>query len=216
MIERFERPLTMDERSGLEGRLARLRAEPASTFLKTAVSSVVVCAGFCALTLLASDAPRTVVLAFWGVLAAIFTVWIGIGGGRAARRQATWVQQALGYDRARVVRIQSSRVVEFEEIEDEGACFAFEVNPGQVVFILGQEFYADDSFPNSDLSIVDLLAPNGMAVDMLLLKEGRKLEPVRQIDAATKDVLEIPEHLETVAADLDHVEHVLPRTGPRR
>ena len=68
------------------------------------------------------------------------------------------LENALRTNRARAIRVQSERVVEFEEQEDEGACYAFEHDAASVVFIVDQEFYEDDDFPNSDFSMIEILA----------------------------------------------------------
>src|SRR6185369_9499 len=94
--------------------------------------------------------------------------------------------------------------------EDEGACYAFEQGPDTSLFVVGQEFYEDDDFPNTDFSIVDLLGTSGLPVDTILQKDGQKLAPERVIGAAVKNRLRLPEHLTVLAAPLDRVEEALP------
>ena len=86
------------------------------------------------------------------------------------------------------------------EVEDEGACYAFDDDGTSTIFITGQEFYEDDDFPNCHFSMIEILGTNGMVVDVLLLKRGRKLTPERVIPASVKDALELPAHLEVVPA----------------
>jgi hypothetical protein len=57
--------------------------------------------------------------------------------------------------RARHPRAVGTHRREFEEQEDEGAFYAFEHDAASVVFIVDQEFYGDDDFPNSDFSMLD-------------------------------------------------------------
>ena len=178
--------------------------------LKSALASVAVCGVLAALTLLASDAPRPVILGFWAAIAALLSVWIGLAERRRLRQKAASLAAGLHADRVRGIRIQSPRVVEFEEIEDEGACFAFEVGPNRVVFIHGQQFYATDAFPNSDFSIIEVLDPNGAVVDELFSAKGSHLAPIRMIDRQTKARLELPGHLEVASVSLDHLEDQLP------
>jgi hypothetical protein len=78
-----------------------------------------------------------------------------------------------------------------------------------VIFVQGQEFYADDDFPNTDFLIVDVLGPGKVVVDTLITRDGAKLEPERRIGREVKDRLTIPEHLEVIEADLAHLESVL-------
>jgi hypothetical protein len=102
------------------------------------------------------------------------------------------LEDALCINRARVIRVQSERVVEFEEEEDEGACHAFGHDAASVVFIVGQEFYEDDDFPNSDFSMIETLGSRGTPVDIWLEKTGRKLTPDRVVSANVKWTLELP------------------------
>jgi hypothetical protein len=198
------------ERQGLLVRLAAARRETRLALLKTSAASVIVCGVLALLTLAASDAPRSVIIAFWSALAVLFALWIGLPWHRTMRQQVVWLDDALVANRARVTRITSDRVVEFAEEEDEGACYAFEHGPGAVVFVVGQEFYEDFDFPNSDFSLVELLGSHGRPVDTLLNKTGQRLLPERVIPASTKWQLEIPEHLTVVDAPLDRVEEFLP------
>ena len=158
---------------------------------------------------MASDAPRLVVLAFWAGLGAVFTIWIGLPQRKLMRSQIPVLEDALRTNRVHEIRVQSTRVVEFEEEEDEGSCYAFETDPGSIIFIVGQEFYEDDDFPNSDFSMIEILGQRGRPVDVLLTKRGRKLVPVRVIPAAMKNRLELPEHLTEVRVSLESVEAAL-------
>jgi hypothetical protein len=76
---------------------------------------------------------------------------------------------------------------------------------------VGQEFYEDDDFPNSDFSIIYLLGTHGRPVDFTLVKTGRKLVRTRVVPADTKRLVQVPDHLSVVGAPLDRVEAALPR-----
>jgi hypothetical protein len=210
-VREFERALTDPEKRELQTRLDRLQSMIRAGPLKAGAASVAVCAVLAVLTLVFSDAPRVVIVGFWLVLAILFTVWIGVPGRADIRRQHALLTAALQHDRGRVFRVQSHRVVEFEEIEDEGACFAFNIDEGRVLFVLGQEFYADDEFPNTDFSLVTVLGPGNVITDEILTKSGTKLEPERRIARDVKDRLTIPDHLEIVEAELAAIESTLPR-----
>ena len=223
-VQEFERALTDAEKRELEARIERLQSMVRLRLPKATVASVIVCGALAALTLLLSDASRGVILAFWLALAVLFSLWIGLPGRTGPRRQAALLEAALRHNRARVFRVQSTRVVEFEEIEDEGACFAFDVGDGspaeasakagRALFVLGQEFYADDDFPNSDFSLATVLGPGNAIVDGIFTKNGAKLEPERRIARAVKDRLTIPDHLEVIEADLATVETFLTPRPP--
>jgi hypothetical protein len=217
-VQEFDRRLTDDEKREVARRLERLRSMVRFSLLKAFGASVIVCGALAALTLLVSDAPRALIVGFWAVLAALFTLWIGVPGRSGLRRQATALEAVLQHDRAQVFRAQSTRVVEFEEIEDEGACYAFDVGGGRVLFVQGQEFYADDDFPNSDFSLATVLGPGNAIVDEIFTKSGAKLEPERCIARDVKNRLTIPDHLDIIDADLATIETSLaPAEGtPRR
>ena len=211
MIAHTERPLTDAEREKLSARLANTRTEASLALVKTGAASVAVCGVLMIATLFASTAPRPLIVVFWLVLAALFTIWIGMPGRRLMVSQIPALENALRTNRARVIRVQSERVVEFEEGEDEGACYAFEHDAARVVFIVGQEFYEDDDFPNSDFSLIEILGGRGTPVDIWLEKTGRKLTPDRVVPANVKWTLELPEHLAVVDVLLDRVEELLPK-----
>src|SRR5262245_32485747 len=144
MLSQIERPLSDEERRQLTMRLANARRERALAFTKTGAASAAVCGVLALLTLLASDAPRPVIGAFWAALWLLFTIWIGAPQRKLMAGQASAFEDALRTNRVREIRLEATRVVEFEEEEDEGACYAFEHGPNAAVFVVGQEFYEDD------------------------------------------------------------------------
>lgn len=214
-MTRSERPLTEDERRDLNARLVNARRESTQALVKTGAASALVCSVLAAATLLASSAPRTVIAAFWAAFAVVFTLWIGLPWRRLMRGQIPVLESALRANRARVIRIQSPRVVEFDEEEDEGACYAFEHTEGSSIFVVGQEFYEDDDFPSTDFSIVEILGESGTPVDAIVRTHGVKLTPERVIPATVKRRLELSEHLTVVDATLGRIEAALPATSKR-
>jgi hypothetical protein len=209
VLTQSERPLRDDERRDLTARLASARAESARALVKTAGAGVIVCGGLAVLTLLASDAPALVVLAFWAALWIALTLWIGLPWRKLMRRQIPVLENALRANRARVTRIQSARVVEFEEEEDEGACYVFALDEASAVFIVGQEFSGEEDFPNSDFSMVEILGVDGSPIDILLEKHGTTLQPERVVPAVVKWQFEAPEHLDVVEVPLERIESAL-------
>jgi len=209
MLTTSERSLTPAEVRTLSARLDQARRDSREALLKTGGASMLVCGVLALLTLGVSDAPVWVILLFWSALALLFTAWIGLPWHRTMRQQVASLDDAMRARRARTTRIQSSRVVEFEEEEDEGACYAFELDATTCLFIVGQEFYEGDDFPNSDFSIVDLLGTHGRPIDTILEKSGVKLKPERVVPANVKRLVEIPEHMITVEAEIEQVEHAL-------
>jgi hypothetical protein len=208
-LTRTDRPLTDAERSQLAVRVAQARRESAMALVKTGGASAIVCGPLALATLWASDAPAVVIAAFWSALWLVFTIWIGLPWRGLMRGQIPVLEDGIRTNRARATRLQSSRVVEFEEEEDEGACHAFELDDKTSVFIVGQAFYDAEDFPNSDFEMVDILGEGGRTVDGLLEKHGTKLHPERVVPARVKATHEPPDHLEVVAVPLEHVESAL-------
>lgn len=213
ILEPIERPLTPGERASLTTRIASAAAERRLALVKTGAASAAVCAVLAALTVAASDAPAMVILGFWLAMAAVFTVWIGWPWRKLMHGQVVTLEDARRADKARVIRVQSSRVIEFEEEEDEGACYAFELGPAASVFVVGQEFYEDEQFPNADFSIVEILGTSGHPVDSVVITNGQKLSPVRVVPVAVKQTLDIPDHLSVVTTPLEGLEAALGRSA---
>jgi hypothetical protein len=211
VLETNERPLNAGERDQLTARLQNARSESSKALLKTGGASAAVCGVLMLLTLRFSDAPVAAVVGFWALMTLLFTLWIGMPWRRLMRGQIPILEDALAANRARELRLRSNRVVEFEEVEDEGACYAFDRDGSSSIVITGQEFYEDDDFPNTDFSLIEVLGTSGTAVDVLLAKSGRKLTPERVIPASVKNAFELPDHLEVLPAPLDRIESALRR-----
>jgi hypothetical protein len=123
------------------------------------------------------------------------------------RRRA--IESALRADRVRELRIEASRCVTLEPIEDEGACYAFETAPDEVVILHGQLF--DPIRPTARISVVEVLDDDGRIHETSLVQEGEPLEPVRVIAANVKKKLDLPHRLAVLALPLDALETALAR-----
>jgi hypothetical protein len=102
-----------------------------------------------------------------------------------------------------VYDIRARAFAQFEEVEDEGACYAFELEGDRLVFITGQEFYEGARFPSLGFSLVYVLDERERTVDMFVDKRGAKTAPAKTISAASKQALDIPEHLEVRSGRID-------------
>lgn len=165
------------------------------------------------LTLLLSDLSWQVIglgwLGIW-LLVALFVVLPAVFSARRERTaRARAFEKALERDEAETIRIRSRRVVEFEELEDLGARWAFELADGRIVFVCGQEYYADARFPNDDFTMVDFLGADGEPVAWFLRRRGKRLEPVRRIPVGDQEGMHLPEHLETLTGRLEDLEQLL-------
>jgi len=198
------RPLTATEQRALKSKIRSLTARAR----RTSKAAVYTTAGgiflLWLLTLLASDAPWPVVTGAW------LSIGVAIGWGvyremrtdaQHLHAMAAHLRSALRRNAADVYDIRARAFVEVEEVEDEGACYAFDVGE-QVVFVMGQEFYQSAKFPSLDFSLVYVLDEQNRPADMLIDKRGPRVAPLRVIPGATKERI-APEHLEVRGGSLE-------------
>jgi hypothetical protein len=211
-LESFRRPLTPTEMRLLRAKIRSLsaRCRRASTIHLPIAAAFIVALWL--LTLVASNAPWLIVTMFWIVIGGIITLWVGRDLRRDAgafEDMARSLDSALRRNAADVYDVRARRFAELEEIEDEGACYVFELEGGRLVFISGQEFYPGARFPSLDFSLVYVLDEHGHAPDMLIEKRGPRAAPAKLIPAAVKRKLELPDHLEIRAGRIDDLEDQL-------
>ena len=167
-------------------------------------------------TMLASDAPPLVITGFWIVVGLGLALWTRRDMTRDAHTFAAIaarLQTALKTNAADVYTVKARAFAEFEEVEDEGACYAFELADNRLVFIAGQEFYEGAKFPSLDFSLVHLLGDAGQTVDLAIDKRGPKARPARTIPSSMKQSLELPEHLELRPGTIETLEQSLRSSG---
>jgi len=203
------RPLTEAERRLLRSKIqgSRRRQRDGAKRIPLATFGTVLALWLA--TLLASDAPWLVITVFWLIVGAGLVLWLRRDQrkeDRDARQWAQGLESALRRNEADVFDIRASAFVELEEFEDEGACYAFQLDDRQVAFVSGQEFYEAARFPSLDFALVYALDEEGRPADMLIEKRGAKAAPLRTMPFAVKHTLELPEHLEVVEASLDDLE----------
>jgi hypothetical protein len=211
MLECSIRPLTAAERRLLGAKTrdleSRLRRGP-----KILVPGAAVLVILWALTLIVSGSSWLIVTSFWIVVGAGILVWVrhdlkkDLGVFRNLLRE---YESARRRNEAQVFEVKARAFAEFEEVEDEGACYAFEIGGNRLVFVLGQEFYPQAKFPSHDFSLVYILNQRGEPVDMAIAKRGPRVPPARTIPAAAKFELVIPEHLEVFNGKLGQIEDLL-------
>jgi len=136
-------------------------------------------------------------------------VWVAVSSRRDLIREIDRLEGTLLHDEADEVTIQSTEMVEFQEEEDEGACYALQLNSGRIVFVVGQDYYPSAKFPNTDFSLVSIHDAEGKSVKELIYQRGHKLVPLRTIPAKFKSEMLIPDHLETIEGKLSELEGLL-------
>lgn len=212
VLEASRRPLKENERRLIRARIRSLAARGR----RASRLSLPVAAGLILVlwlwTILASDSAWFIITAFWLIVGAGITLWVRRDMRKHAAQfegTARGLESALKHNAADVYNVRARSFAELEEIEDEGACYAFELDGNRLVFITGQEFYESARFPSLDFSLVYVLDEAGQAVDMLIEKRGAKAEPVKKIPALIKKKLDVPEHLEVRTGTIDNLEDSL-------
>ena len=200
------RPLTAAER-----RLIRLKIQHYARVASRTARAALYAGGLVTfvlwlVTIAASDAPWAVVTAFWAVVGGAITLWVHrdlSGGGRHANAMVHMLESALRRNAADVYDVRAASFAAFEEIEDEGACYAFDLGDRRHVFIAGQEFYESARFPSLDFSLVYVLEESDRTADMFIQKRGIKATPRRRISSAVKARLDVPGHLDVRVGRFD-------------
>jgi len=210
------RPLTRQETRLLTAKVRSLQARSRRASLAALQLGAGIIALLWIVTLVASDAPPLVVSLFWLVAGGVILLWVRRDMRTHARNQDTMVrsfESSLRRNAADVYDVHARAFAEFEEVEDEGACYAFELEGERLLFISGQQFYPEAKFPSLDFSLVYVLDERDQTVDMFVDKRGPRAEPTRTISATVKEELDVPGHLETRVGRLDDLERQLRVTG---
>src|SRR5262245_51118449 len=202
------RPLTETEQRVIRVKIRSLttRGHRASAFALPIAGGVVFALWFW--TILASDVGWRIVTAFWLIVGGGVAFWVRRdmrAHGKIFENMGRGLESALKRNAAEVYDVRASAFAELEEIEDEGACYAFAIEDGRLAFIQGQEFYESARFPSLDFSLVYVLDERNQPVDMLIDKRGAKAAPARRIPATVKGRLDVPDHLEMRVGRIDNL-----------
>ena len=206
-LEPLSRPLTSAERRLLGARI-RSVDDDIRRANRAVIPGLIIIAILWGLTLLASDASWIIVTGFWLVVGTVILLWSRHDLKKHAdvlSQMKKGYESALAHDTAAEYVIESRAFAEFEEFEDEGACYAFEIEGPKVVFVSGQEFYPTSKFPSLDFSLVYILDERGREVEMVIDKRGPKASPERVVPASEKFDRGLPEHLDVVEGSLNEV-----------
>ena len=218
-LEAKRRPLTATERRLLQAKARSLSKRGRRTAtIYVPIGAAVIFALWLA-TIAVSDAPWTIITLFWIVVGGVIGLWVRRDMRKDAGHlegMAERLRSALKRNEADAYDVRARSFAEFEEIEDEGACYAFELEDGRLVFISGQEFYAGAKFPSLDFALVYILDEQSRPVDMLIEKRSPRAAPARTIPGATKQKLELPDHLEMISGRIETLEAVLRQAAASR
>ncbi len=209
MLERFERELLPNERRLVTRNLSRLQTRQKGGWRFRLLFWLIVSALLSLPVLLSGEGP-------WYLVLGLIIPGVGLAvllGSISARKQSnfriTELEEVLSKNRASVIHIKSDKMVEFEEIEDEGACYAFQVAEEKIAFVCGQDYYASAKFPNTDFCVIAICTGAGNPVEGGVEKLGQKLKPIRIIPRKVKETLDVPDHLEVIDGKLEDLETLL-------
>lgn len=210
------RPLTEAERRLLRCKARQHGLRPGHVERAAGLGAGVVGGGLWLLTLLATDVSWPVVTVFWLVLGGLIYLWVLRDLRKEAAHLPTMVaamEGALRRDEAESFDVAARAYAELEEVEDEGAFWAFDLGDDRIVVLAGQQFYPSARFPSLDFSVVYPLDEDGGYADMWLQKRGPAVPPARVLPAALKRELagRLPEPLEVLEGPLAELEELLRR-----
>lgn len=216
-LEPRTRSLTEAERRLLRCKIREYRRSPGELERSVRIAGIGVTGVLWLLTLLASDLAWPVVTGIWLVIGMLLYSWVL----RDLRKEVghlpgmvTAFESALERNEVESFDVEAVGYAAFEEVEDEGACWAFDLGDGRVVLLVGQQFYPSACFPSLDFSVVHALDEDGGTAEMWLEKRGDAVPPDRVIPAEVKWELFrewFPEPLEVVPGDLEGLEETLQR-----
>lgn len=209
MIDKMTRPLTDKEKRLLKASMSSLKRQFNKLQKRTLVSSFIIFGMLWGLTMLGAIASWKIITIFWLCLGIGISLWNIITERQKVLKRIRAYDAAMNRNEADVLHIRSNAMIEFDEIEDEGACYAYQVDDESIIFIAGQDFYPSARFPNNDFEIVHIYDSARNLIEMLINKNGDKLEPVRNVSSEVKKKLRLPNHLETIKGKLADIEQIL-------
>jgi hypothetical protein len=218
MMENVVRPLTEKEHRLLNGVLVRRQRRLATLRRRMLVIGSVLSGALWGLMMIATllDKKGPTWYASLSIALSIalpISLWSYLSLRPKVFAEVCQVESALRRNEARVTRIQSQAMVEFEEIEDEGACYALQLDKHRIVFVSGQDYYPTAQFPNDDFSLVSIYGDDNILVEAFIENHGNKLQPFRSVSSEQKSRMLIPFHLQTIEGDLNQIEQLLASNG---
>jgi hypothetical protein len=119
------------------------------------------------------------------------------------------LSDALQYGTVVEETIKSDRMIEVQELEDEGACYLFEVEDKKLLLLFGQEYYPGTKFPSTDFSLIQILDSKKNPVEFFIEKHGEKLKPYRTIPAKDRLKQMIPYDQKFINCGIDELDEHL-------
>ncbi len=210
MITHLSRPLSNKEIQALKRRLADKKKHYRADLLGIAASMILGWSIFFVLKFdsIAKDILAIIILVLL-LIAVLYIATYQIT--KRFRAHSTQLKSALEFNTAQETRVTSTDVINFEEIEDEGACYAFQQEHNNILFVCGQNFYPTGSFPSDDFSLISICDADGDLVDLKIINHGVRLEPIRTVSAEAKPHMFFVDNFTLVDGVLKNLDTVLRR-----
>ena len=205
----FVRPLTEVERRIVNSSLRQKQRRLKSFWKGVLTAGLLIFGVFAIVPMIVSRGRAYIPVVAWFGIVTLISVWVYFSEKPKEESAVRTYAEALSKNEAHVTRIQSDEMVELEEEEDEGACYAFQLENNKIVFVSGQDYYASARFPNTDFSLIEIYGDGSVPVEGFIEKDGKKLKPQRKISAKVKSKLRIPFHLEVIDGSLVDLENLL-------
>jgi hypothetical protein len=143
----------------------------------------------------------------WGMLG-----WLGLFGLMSVLIVGTYVTAGslTGYT-ADVYEVRANGLVLFDKLKDEGPYYAFGLEDGRIVFVMGQEFDDAENFPCLHFTGIDIRDDDNSVIGSLVQCHGPKVEPTRSIPGEVKTNFVMPDRFEVRLGNLENVESLLER-----
>lgn len=181
MVRTFERTLTPAERRAVGAEMQRFRREASlQSALKDSVAYVVAGLLVGAIYFLAIGRPW-----YLGSLAGLLFVvtlipLVGFARFRRAARHVRSMDRALRSDSVRVTEIIATEFASFEEFEDLGPLYVFQVEPDKLLVLRGQLYNETPRFPSLHFEIVEI-----PGVSTMVRPRSPKVAPTASFDDKT-------------------------------
>jgi len=179
-METVTRHLSETERRLLTGVLTQRQRRLKHFPKRQLIAAVIIFGGLWAWTMIVTRDRWYVVTAIWVGIGSVISLWVYFSEKPKEKANLELYADALRRNQARETRIRSDEMVELEEKEDEGSCYAFQLSEKRIVFVSGQDLYPSARFPNSDFSLVHVYRENEVLVETFIEKHGKKLRPKRR------------------------------------
>lgn len=131
----------------------------------------------------------------WIFLLLAAALYFAVGPGVSGKSFIRERRRLKEYDLLRVrnevtvFEVRSSRYYFFDEEEDEGVFYLFEVAPDELLFFGGQDYYPTRQFPSNEFEIVLGYSGGGELLLMEIYSTGEKITPLKKISGAEKQQL---------------------------